>query len=96
MAAREISDPNDPVSADLEGGLLAAIKAVLANLKPDGIAYEHLSIEEGAQDRITYASELLFLIGELGLDLDFDLDALADVTALTDLLPEPIIIIVGE
>lgn len=87
LAAWEASDPNDPISADLGSGLFAATVAVLSNLKPDGIVYEHLSIEEGAQDRLAYAGEILFLIGELGLDLDFDLELLGDATALLDLLP---------
>jgi hypothetical protein len=88
-AALEIADPNAPIAADLEAGVLAAAKAILSNLKEDGSAYEHLSIEEGAQARAVYAAELLFLIEALGLDLGFDLALLPEVMALADLLPAP-------
>ena len=91
LAAWEASDPNDPIHADLEEGVLAAAVAVLSNLKDDGLVYEHLSIEDGAQDRLVYASDVLFLIGELGLNLDFDLDMLDDVMTLADLLPVPVV-----
>jgi len=87
LAAWEVSDLADPISADLEGGVFAGAVAVLSNLKADGVVYEHLSIQEGAQDRLVYASDLLFLIGELGVNLDFDLEMLGDVGALADLLP---------
>ncbi len=92
LAAWEASDPNDPISAGLEEGVFAAAVAVLSNLRDDGLVYEHLSIEEGAQDRLAYASELLFLIGELGLDLDFDLDVIGDVVVLSDLLAASLLV----
>ena len=71
--------------------MLAATVAILSNLKDDGLVYEHLSIVDGAQDRLVYASELLFLIDELGLNLGFDLSLLGDVAALADLLSVPVV-----
>jgi hypothetical protein len=90
-AALKASDPDDPVVVDLEDGVLAATVAILSNLKDDGLVYEHLSIVDGAQDRLVYASELLFLIDELGLNLGFDLSLLGDVAALADLLSVPVV-----
>jgi len=92
LAAYEAADPSNPDGnrAALAGALLAATKAILGSLRPDGDVYEHLSIDHGVTAQHVYAGEMLFLLEQLGLDLSLDLDDIADVEVYADLQPAPV------
>jgi hypothetical protein len=92
LAAYENSEPSnlDGNGAALEGGLLAAAKAILSSFRPDGAVYEHLSIVDGGIARHVYAGEMLFLLEQLGLDLSLDLDGIVNTESYADLQSVPV------
>ncbi len=77
------ADANPEIVPALQAPIVAGVKAILGSLGDDGLVYEHLSL--GGQSSYVYAAQMLVLADVLDLDLDIDLNALAEASTYEDL-----------
>ncbi|MCP4454002.1 MAG: hypothetical protein GY809_21285 [Planctomycetes bacterium] len=78
-----VADADPDIVPALQAPIVDGVKAILGSLGDDGLVYEHLSL--GGQSSYVYAAQILMLADILGLDLDIDLNTLAEAKTYEDL-----------